>query len=322
MNPAPPSLVNSAGEHHGRSGIGRSVFRAAIVIVGVNVVTAAATMLLRVVPEHALWMLRLALSAAAVYLVWSVVRRHRRQWVANTQTMASLMQQVRAGDAPIEELSQVQGSLAPLATEVQGLLRELRRQRQELEELKHETKQLVANRTSALERTVNSLRRQATRDPLTSLYNRRMLDQMLPQFVHQCQADSLPLSLLMIDLDHFKELNDTLGHVKGDEMLKSLGQIIHSTIRQQDAAFRFGGDEFVVLLCGTEGAAAQAVADRLQSLAQGLLRTLKINKPLGLSVGICALSELSEPTPENLLKRADELLYASKSLRQRKAGAA
>jgi predicted signal transduction protein with EAL and GGDEF domain len=230
MNSAPQTLVNAEGEAHKRSGIGRSVFMATFVIVGVNLFTAAATLLLKLLPDHALWILRLTLSAAAVTLVYMVARRHRRQWNATTQMVANLLQQVRMGSAPIEELSNVQGSLAPLAKEVQEMLRDMRLQRQELQELRIETEQKIAQHTSAMEHTVNSLRRQATRDPLTGLFNRRMLDQMLPQFIEQCRGANRPMSLLMIDMDHFKDLNDALGHVKGDEMLRSLGQIIQSTI--------------------------------------------------------------------------------------------
>ena len=130
------------------------------------------------------------------------------------------------------------------------MLRDSRRKRAEAAALEHETRQRIANRTDALERTIGSLRQQATRDVLTGLFNRRMLEEYLPQAVKRCKEARIGLCLLMIDVDHFKLLNDTLGHAAGDELLKTIGQLIRSTIREKDLAFRCGGDEFVVQLEG------------------------------------------------------------------------
>jgi diguanylate cyclase (GGDEF)-like protein len=128
------------------------------------------------------------------------------------------------------------------------------------------------------------------------------------------------MALLMIDLNNFKTLNDTLGHAAGDQMLRDLGRIIQSTIRDGDMAFRVGGDEFVVTLSNCPQQAAQRVAERLESLTVGIAAPLKLppGKPLGLSIGICTLDQIPQPTAEAMLAYADELLYSIKNARKKK----
>src|SRR5688572_28675145 len=127
-------------------------------------------------------------------------------------------------------------------------------------------RQKVASRTDALERTIGSLRQQATRDVLTGLFNRRFLDQYITQSVTRHVKENRDLCLLMMDIDHFKMLNDTLGHAAGDDLLRAIGQLIRSAIRGEDVGFRMGGDEFVVLLPGSGTDAGQSLATRLMSL--------------------------------------------------------
>jgi diguanylate cyclase (GGDEF)-like protein len=114
-------------------------------------------------------------------------------------------------------------------------------------------------------------------------------------------------------MDRFKALNDTLGHVAGDEILRLVGQIIHSTIREGDFGFRYGGDEFAIVLPGCEATAARRVINRLQSLVQEMGATLKPSLRPRLSIGLSTLADLAEPTGINLIKRADERLYESKA---------
>src|SRR5206468_3832062 len=104
---------------------------------------------------------------------------------------------------------------------------------------------------------------QATRDPLTGLHNRRLLDQYLPRAIETCREKGDDLAVLAIDVDHFKKLNDAMGHAAGDALLRDIGRLIRSTVRAQDAAFRCGGDEFVIVLPGAGAEAAEAMARRL-----------------------------------------------------------
>ena len=267
--------------------------------------------------------LRVVLVAAGLCLSGTMTFRHRRQWVLPGIQMRRLIHEIRVGRAPIEEFAHFDpGSLHELAAEVKLLLHDLRQQRQSIVELKDEVRQRIANRTNVLERTIASLRNQAVRDPLTGLYNRRMLDQLLPQLIAQLQTEHKQLTLMMIDLDYFKNLNDTLGHAAGDELLKSIGQIIHSTIRDGDFGFRYGGDEFVLLLPGCEAAVATRIGERLASLVGSLGKTYKLAQGPQLTLGISTIAELPQPTAAALLKRADDRLYEAKAKRGQPAPAA
>jgi len=268
-------------------------------------------------PTHPVWAWAVTMLACAAGAAWMVARQREIERGVDSRTIAALIRDVRIGQAPIEELSAAWPQWQPLAAEVQELCRELREQKRATAALQDEIRQRIANRTDALERMNESLRLQANRDALTGLHNRRMLDQLLPQLVNQCRSEGTMLAMLMIDVDYFKDLNDTLGHAAGDDLLRSLGRIIFCALRQQDAAFRFGGDEFVVLLPGCNRETARTVSDRLQSMMRSLCKAYKVPRLPRLSIGICTLADLAEPTAQNLLRRADEMLYACKSTRRR-----
>jgi diguanylate cyclase (GGDEF)-like protein len=246
-----------------------------------------------------------------IAVLWVGARR-RREWSQPLSELQQLMERVRRGDEPIESLSRVGGKLGNIALACQGLLRDLRQQRAINAQFQDEMRQRVASKTEALERTIGALRHQAARDPLTGLFNRRTLDDYLPEAIERCQSTGAPLCLLMIDLDYFKPLNDTLGHAAGDHMLRTVAQLIRSTIRERDVAFRYGGDEFVILLDGDESA-GRAVAERLASLADATGRGYRVARPPTLSIGISTLARLQDPTPQSLLHHADEELYRVKS---------
>ncbi|HEY1922190.1 MAG TPA: GGDEF domain-containing protein, partial [Tepidisphaeraceae bacterium] len=212
--------------------------RAMLLVLGVTVVGVIAKILTLLLPEQSMPILRIALSAAVVVLAFLMALRQRKQWALPANEMARLVHEIRVGRAPIEEFNTLYcGGFGELSGEVKLLLQEVRLQRQAVEKLKDEVEQRIANRNTVLERQIKALRSQAVKDALTGLYNRRMLDQLLPQLITHCLTGHKPMTLLMFDMDRFKALNDTLGHVAGDEILKSLGQIIQSTIREGDFAF-------------------------------------------------------------------------------------
>ncbi len=288
--------------------------RAALVALGVAVVGAIAKSLTLVLPEQSTSILYTALSVAVLGLAFVMVWRRRKRWALPAKEMAQVLHEIRIGRSAIEEFNRLStGGLQDLAAAVKLLLQDLRQHRQDVDNLKKEVQQRIANRNSVLERQIKALRSQAVKDALTGLYNRRMLDHLLPQLIDHCLTEHKPLTLLMIDMDRFKALNDTLGHVAGDDILRVVGQIIHSTIREGDFGFRYGGDEFAVVLPGCEAAAAKRVIDRLQSLVQEMGVTLKGLLRPRLSIGLSTLADLAEPTGINLIKRADERLYESKA---------
>jgi len=165
------------------------------------------------------WTTQVMLCAVALLAAaWGAVHR-RHYWTVPLRQLREHVWRVYRGEATIESLSGVRGGAAGLVPLFQDLLRDVRVQKAEVAALEAEMRRRMASRTDALERTIESLRHQATRDGLTGLFNRRFLDNFLPQAIKKCQAGKVELCLLMMDVDHFKKLNDTLGHPAGDELV-------------------------------------------------------------------------------------------------------
>jgi diguanylate cyclase (GGDEF)-like protein len=158
-----------------------------------------------------------------------------------------------------------------------------------------------------------SLRHLSVRDALTGLFNRRYLEETLEREVHRANREGQSLGMLLLDLDHFKQLNDTLGHQAGDEALRAVGALLARSIRAGDVACRFGGEEFVILLPGAtlEGATRRAEHIRAE-LAQ--LSVSYRGEPLTAitaSIGVAALPELGASATA-LLRAADTAAYRAK----------
>ncbi len=156
----------------------------------------------------------------------------------------------------------------------------------------------------------------ALTDSLTGLYNRRYLEAHLQSMIERAQTSGKPLSLFMLDIDHFKKVNDTFGHAGGDEVLRRVGGLISHNLREFDLTARTGGEEFVVVMPDTPVAAAQMVADRMRvTIAETdmPLRGAATVEPqhVTISIGVAALR--AGEGGEELLRRADEALYAAKN---------
>jgi diguanylate cyclase (GGDEF)-like protein len=276
---------------------------------------------LQLVCRAALTIAGLLVLGLIMFIAWR--RLHLERGLGRElQHLLNILPRVRTGELPIDELKTIEGLLSPLSADLQEMLHELRQQRAAIAAIEAELPQRVASRTNALERTIGSLRQQAIRDPMTGLYNRRLLDQHLPPILDRCRLKKSNLSLLMIDVDHFKILNDTLGHAAGDELLRDIAQIIRCTIRENDVAFRYGGDEFVVVLEGFDAEAGQALGDRLVSLVDALAQTLRVEPKPRLSVGVATIKDIAKANPNALLQEADRLLYEEKRNRKREQGVA
>jgi len=260
----------------------------------------------------------LFLCGAIVAVIGLSIHSMARRWSHPMQKLVALIPQIRAGDAPMEDLEKISGGPATLVPQIREILHELRMQQAFVAELNQEMRQRVAGRTDALERKIGSLRQQAVQDGLTGLFNRRMFDERLPQIAAHCAQKKHDFSLLAIDVDNFKKLNDTLGHAAGDDLLRDIGQIIRSGIREEDAAFRLGGDEFAVVLCGAKPAAAEKLAARLVDLVDALAKPLRLNPKPRLSIGVAGMSQLgANASLKELTDLADHRLYEIKSERHR-----
>jgi diguanylate cyclase (GGDEF)-like protein/PAS domain S-box-containing protein len=158
-----------------------------------------------------------------------------------------------------------------------------------------------------------ALRTQSIKDPLTGLYNRRYLEEMLEREIRRGARTEQSLGLLMLDLDHFKSFNDTYGHDAGDTVLRETAAFLSRGIRAEDIAYRYGGEEFVIVLPTATLAATQARAERLRAKLRELT-VLHQGKSLGMitvSIGVAVFPEHGL-LPKELLAAADAALYQAK----------
>ncbi|MGH7179171.1 MAG: GGDEF domain-containing protein [Tepidisphaeraceae bacterium] len=252
---------------------------------------------------------RVVVPVSILALICLVGSRHQVHWARPLSRLREMLPGIRAGEIPIEELAGVGGGVKVLVPELRELLIDLKRQKLVMAQLNEDLRQRVARRTDALERVIGTLRHQATRDVLTGLFNRRMLESYVPELIESCNTTKSELAVLMIDVDNFKMLNDSLGHAAGDELLRDIGSLIRSSIRHEDAGFRVGGDEFVILMPQATPEAASALAKRLISLLDVHARMLRVASKPRLSIGVALLSEAGEANPQSLLQLADQRLY-------------
>jgi diguanylate cyclase (GGDEF)-like protein len=151
----------------------------------------------------------------------------------------------------------------------------------------------------------------ALRDPLTGAGNRIAMEQTLAREIEMSRRHLQPLSLLMLDIDHFKQVNDSHGHTAGDEVLKAVAASIKDQLRNVDMVFRYGGEEFLILLSNTSREAAAMVGERLRYAAQA--QDYYANGQLiELTVSLGCSTLLPGESADSLLRRADSALYVAK----------
>jgi diguanylate cyclase (GGDEF)-like protein len=178
---------------------------------------------------------------------------------------------------------------------------------------------LAAIITVALQNTLNQyrLRQAGLTDPLTALNNRRFFEQRLVEEFDRARRTRRPLCCLMIDIDFFKQVNDTYGHQVGDKVLQSVSKTMVEQMRRTDVLARYGGEEFVVLLPETLAATAWDVADRLK--ARVAMDKVAVDGgeeiSVSVSIGLSVLDSFdsAQDTPKTLLAYADQALYKAKN---------
>jgi diguanylate cyclase (GGDEF)-like protein len=170
----------------------------------------------------------------------------------------------------------------------------------------------VADRLRAQRVALTDAERRAQTDPLTGVLNRRSLIERLEAACARAKARGLPIALLFIDLDHFKQINDTFGHQAGDACLRAIIDPIHAELRQSDVIGRYGGEEFVVILSSADAAAATPIAQRILERVAGV-RVAGFGNPISVtcSIGI-ATSDTLGIWGEPLLAQADAAVYVAK----------
>jgi diguanylate cyclase (GGDEF)-like protein len=156
------------------------------------------------------------------------------------------------------------------------------------------------------------LKDRAIKDMLTSLHNRQGMVELMENELHQVTQERSSLGILMIDLDNFKIINDRYGHLYGDNVLKKFAALLSSSIRENDIACRFGGDEFVVLVRDVDHNGLNYVKQRIQAAAEAWIVDNKKLHGLGISIGASLLEQGQSFDIDSLLRRADKSMYAIK----------
>lgn len=257
--------------------------------------------------RHAMLVAGALAALAAAALGWWSAGRYARP----LESMAAAAHRIERGDlqAAIPAGGYAR-ELEQLASALDGMTRHLVAREQALEEANRLLESRVEERTAALARANEELDRLARRDALTGLHNRRSADERLHDEVARVRRHGRPLSALVIDIDHFKRINDKHGHAVGDAVLCQIAQRLPRLLRATDFVARQGGEEFLVLLPATSDTQAREVAEKLRRAIE-----LEPVEPVGAvtaSVGVATLTPEHEIDPVALLRRADDALYAAK----------
>lgn len=258
-----------------------------------------------------------------------VVDHRKREGAHVAETVSGLRDTVRSFMRAATRLKQISGvadgstksaidrlrgaveraSPVDLRREVMSVASELEtlvahRQKSELE-----VTELLAEKVRELTTQLEEARREGATDPLTRLPNRRTLDAVLDELLELCQVTAQPVALAIIDVDHFKSVNDTHGHIAGDNLLRHIADHLSRTfMRRYDVVARYGGDEFCVLLRDTTAVEAK----RLLARAAAAIAAPPTGAKVGATLSIGVVDMVLGDTPASLLERADKALYRAK----------
>jgi len=183
------------------------------------------------------------------------------------------------------------------------------------EELLLRLRRVLKERLLTQERVhmLDKLKRLSITDGLTKLYNSRYFYNQIRAEIDRTSRYQRPLSLLLLDIDQFKEYNDSYGHLEGDKILVSLGRVVKSCLRKMDSAYRYGGEEFTVILPETEGDEAATVAERIRSMvAAERFYPRSHDEPCSITISIGVTEFIMEEEVAIFVQRADKAMYLSK----------
>lgn len=162
---------------------------------------------------------------------------------------------------------------------------------------------------------MRAIEQRAVLDGLTGLYNQNYLTGALTRELKRCQRHGLTLSCLMIDVDDFKAINDTHGHLAGDAVLRAIGNMLQTTLRGYDFAVRYGGDEFLVILAQNTASGAIHLAERLREMVSqhAFFPNQRGAAPITVSIGVASRQGSAVESPAELIEVADQALYQAKT---------
>ena len=192
--------------------------------------------------------------------------------------------------------------------------REMRETNKALEDRLTLSKSEISN----LQQSLEAIRAESLTDPLTGLGNRKYFDRSIEMAVQNAQATGEPLSLLMFDIDHFKTINDRDGHPAGDQVIREVAVLLRDTLRHHDIPGRYGGDEFGVVLAGTDARGAPVIAERIRKRIESAVLEPRHRVRTTVSIGTAVLDR-GDANHRDWIARADRALYAAKGAGRNRA---
>ncbi len=168
------------------------------------------------------------------------------------------------------------------------------------------------NKIKALERQIEDLKLLTKTDSLTGVLNKRAGMELLDKAIRNCEDKSSKITIVFLDIDNFKEVNDTYGHVEGDRLLQKLAKLIEGTIRKTDSVFRCGGDEFVIVFSEGNLKKVRKVCNRMTNRIKAYNKTGILPYKIGVSYGIAQYNNNLYNTPKELIDMADREMYKHK----------
>jgi diguanylate cyclase (GGDEF)-like protein len=243
----------------------------------------------------------LALVGTLILIVAAIAFKMGTSIVSPLRRLIRAADRIAEGDLEVELVATRNDELGHLTRVFNQMADRLRRNHAEI---------TAAN--EAMQKQNQMLETLSITDSLTGLYNRSKLDAILADQLARYNRTHRPFSLLMLDIDHFKTLNDTWGHLIGDEILSVVARILLQSVRSIDYAARYGGDEFTIILVETPASLARKTAERIRSEVESMrYRSGEMILPLTVSIGIVECQPQDE-TPTALLSRVDSALYEAK----------
>jgi diguanylate cyclase len=227
-------------------------------------------------------------------------------------SLKTTVSNIKDFDRSIAKEGEKLGEYQAIQVNLEGILEALNNLREQnralVEKLEKQTQEL-----KALKRILGEKEKESSYDLLTGLRNRRSFERSLRELFKYAKENHLPLSLIIMDIDNFKEINDTYGHLEGDKVLIKVGTILRNYLRARDIVARWGGEEFTILLPGTDKKDAIHVAEKLRLILENQTFTTDKEETYKItaSFGVAQVDDSIE-TPEELFKRADENLYRAK----------
>lgn len=270
-----------------------------------------------------IWILVLIFVTTSIIwllLMWDIRKQLQRFVISPLEQFSRVTHALIAGNFTQANFLTAQSTafaeLNKLAHDFQSMSDTLQTREEALYKVKEDLEVQVAERTQELMAANKELQMLSSLDGLTGIGNRRYFDQVLTQEWQRGIRQGTPLALIMIDIDFFKNYNDSYGHQVGDDCLKQVASILKATLRRSiDCAARYGGEEFAAVLPDTDAAGAALVAEEIRSKIEGQAikhESSSISKVVTVSVGVAAVVPIIGSQPSMIIKLADQALYQAK----------